>query len=139
MNIQSEKLKQYIAPGKHVHLVGIGGVSMRPLGLVLKGMGMLVTGSDMNASVSTDELISKGIRVEIGHRAENVQNAQCIIRTAAVHDDNPEIAAARAAATAKRARYACAHQCRRTQNCCSFHFFHNPSFLMHLDIKSQNH
>ena len=39
MNTQSEKLKKYIAPGKHVHLVGIGGVSMRPLGLVLKGMG----------------------------------------------------------------------------------------------------
>ena len=51
---RSEELKQYLVPGKHVHLVGIGGVSMRPLGLVLKGMGMLVTGSDMNASVSTD-------------------------------------------------------------------------------------
>ena len=54
-----ELLKTYLVPGKRVHLVGIGGVSMRPLGHVLKGMGMLVTGSDMNASVSTDELISK--------------------------------------------------------------------------------
>ena len=59
----NKHIGEYLTAGKHVHLVGIGGVSMRPLGLVLKGMGMLVTGSDMNASVSTDELISKGIEV----------------------------------------------------------------------------
>ena len=90
-------LQQYIQPGKRVHLVGIGGVSMRPLGLVLKGMGLTVTGSDMNASVSTEELEGKGIPVAIGHRAENIAGADCIIRTAAVHNDNPEIAGARAA------------------------------------------
>ena len=95
MENRSEELKRYLVPGKHVHLVGIGGVSMRPLGLVLKGMGMLVTGSDMNASVSTDELISNGIHVSIGHSAENIKGADCIIRTAAAHNDNPEIAAAR--------------------------------------------
>ena len=78
-------------------MVGIGGVSMRPLGLVLQGMGIHVTGSDMNASVSTDELIANGIHVCIGHRAENILGADCVIRTAAAHNDNPEIAAARAA------------------------------------------
>ena len=92
---RNEELKRYLVPGKHVHLVGIGGVSMRPLGLVLKGMGMIVTGSDMNSSVSTDELIANGIHVSIGHAAENVRGADCIIRTAAAHNDNPEIAAAR--------------------------------------------
>ena len=92
-----EELKKFLVPGKHVHLVGIGGVSMRPLGIVLKSMGLLVTGSDMNSSVSTDELISKGIRVFIGHEASNINGADCIIRTAAAHNDNPEIAAARAA------------------------------------------
>ena len=90
------ELRQYIQPGKRVHLIGIGGVSMRPLGLVLQGMGLQVSGSDMNASVSTDELIAKGIHVQIGHRAENIGDAECIIRTAAVHNDNPEIAGARA-------------------------------------------
>ena len=95
MNSRNEELKKYLLPGKRVHLVGIGGVSMRPLGLVLKGMGMLVTGSDMNASVSTDELIAKGIAVSIGHKADNIIGADCIIRTAAAHNDNPEIAAAR--------------------------------------------
>jgi len=95
MNDRSQELKQYLVPGTHVHLVGIGGVSMRPLGLVLKGMGLQVSGSDMNSSVSTDELIAKGVQVAIGHRAENVEGAACVIRTAAAHNDNPEIAQAR--------------------------------------------
>ncbi len=95
MENRSEELKQYLVAGKHVHLVGIGGISMRPLGLVLKGMGLTVTGSDMNSSVSTDELIAKGIHVEIGHKADNIKGADFVIRTAAAHNDNPEIAAAR--------------------------------------------
>lgn len=95
MNHRVEELKKYLVPGKHAHLVGIGGVSMRPLGLILKDMGMIVTGSDMTASSSTEELIAKGIPVTIGHQQENVTGADCIIRTAAAHNDNPEIAAAR--------------------------------------------
>lgn len=94
---RNTKIKSFLQPGCHVHLVGIGGVSMRPLGLVLKGMGLHVTGSDMNSSVSTDELVASGIEVAIGHSAENIKGADCIIRTAAAHNDNPEIAAARAA------------------------------------------
>lgn len=90
-------ISNFLKPECHVHLVGIGGVSMRPLGLVLKGMGVHVTGSDMSASVSTQELERQGIPVAIGHQAVNVQGADCIIRTAAAHNDNPEIAAARAA------------------------------------------
>ena len=97
MAARTNKIRTFLTPGKRVHLVGIGGVSMRPLGLVLQGMGLQVTGSDMNASVSTDELRAQGIRVFIGHSAGNIQGADCIIRTAAAHNDNPEIAAARAA------------------------------------------
>ena len=97
MNNRNEELRGYLQPGRRVHLVGIGGVSMRPLGLVLQGMGMNVTGSDMSASVSTEELVAKGITVYIGHHEENIRGADCVIRTAAVHNDNPEIAAARSA------------------------------------------
>ena len=97
MENASFQIRDYLKPGCHAHLVGIGGVSMRPLGLVLRSMGMQISGSDMNASVSTDELISKGIDVAIGHRAENIAGADCVIRTAAANNDNPEIAAARAA------------------------------------------
>ena len=94
---KSKRISNFLTPGRRVHLVGIGGVSMRPLGLVLKGMGMEVTGSDMSASAATDELIAQGIPVAVGHRAENIEGAECIIRTAAARNDNPEIAAARAA------------------------------------------
>lgn len=97
MDNNNPAIHNYIKPGKRVHLVGIGGVSMRPLGIVLKGMGLIVTGSDMNSSVSTDELIAQGIHVDIGHSAENICGADCVIRTAAAHNDNPEIAGARAA------------------------------------------
>ena len=93
----NKDIGNYLQPGKHVHLIGIGGVSMRPLGLVLKGMGMHVTGSDMTTSSSTRELEENGISVAIGHHGANTEGADCIIRTAAVHNDNPEIAAARAA------------------------------------------
>ena len=92
----NKKIKSYLVPGKRVHLVGIGGVSMRPLGLVLRDMGIIVTGSDMSASVSTEELQQKGIQVSIGHHARNILGADCVIRTAAVLNNNPEIAAARA-------------------------------------------
>ena len=87
----------YIRPGAHAHLVGIGGVSMSPLAEVLHGAGVKITGSDMNDSETVEHLRALGIPVVIGHRGESVQGAGCVIRTAAVHDDNPEIAAAHAA------------------------------------------
>ena len=72
-------ISDYLVPGRRAHLIGIGGVSMRPLGLVLKGMGLEVSGSDMSASLSTDELEDQGIHVAIGHRAENIQG--CLLYT----------------------------------------------------------
>lgn len=84
----------YLMPGKRCHLVGIGGISMRALGEVLYGMGVSVTGSDMQESEAVIQLRSKGIPVVLGHFGENVHGADCVIRTAAVHDDNPEIAEA---------------------------------------------
>ncbi|MBQ7566231.1 MAG: UDP-N-acetylmuramate--L-alanine ligase [Oscillospiraceae bacterium] len=89
------RIAEFLQPGKRVHLVGIGGVSMRPLGLVLHSMGVQVSGSDMNASASTDDLIAAGIPVAIGHSAENIRGADCLIRTAAARNDNPEISGAR--------------------------------------------
>lgn len=94
MEHNNSELKQYFAPGKTIHLIGIGGVSMRSLGPVLMGMGVHVTGSDRDASNSTKELESQGIRIMIGHFEENVVGADCVIRTSAVHDDNPEIVSA---------------------------------------------
>ena len=89
-------IHDYIVPGRRAHLVGIGGVSMSPLAEVLHKMGLVITGSDMHESATVEHLRSLGISVAIGHYAENVHGAALVIRTAAVHDSNPEIAEARA-------------------------------------------
>ena len=89
--------KQYMVPGRKGHLIGIGGVSMSPLAEVLRGMGLQISGSDINESENVAHLRSLGIEVVQGHHAETITPAlDFIVRTAAVHDDNPEVAAARA-------------------------------------------
>ena len=87
-------IRDYLVAGKRVHLVGIGGVSMCPLAEVLKGRGLAVQGSDMMDSDTVKHLRSLGISVAIGHNAENLGDCDFVIRTAAVHDSNPEIAGA---------------------------------------------
>ncbi|MBQ6249976.1 MAG: UDP-N-acetylmuramate--L-alanine ligase, partial [Oscillospiraceae bacterium] len=84
----------YMRPGVRVHLAGIGGVSMCPLAEVLARMGLTVQGSDMNESPTVEHLRSLGIEVAIGHSAENLRQCDVVIRTAAIKDDNPEIAGA---------------------------------------------
>ena len=89
-------IQPYIVPGRRVHLAGIGGVSMSPLAEVLHGMGLAVQGSDQSGSPAVDHLRAQGISVHVGHEASDIEGAEFLIRTAAIHDDNPEIAAARA-------------------------------------------
>jgi len=85
----------YLTPGRKGHLVGIGGVSMSSLAEVLKGMGITVTGSDINESPNVQALRAGGFMIHIGHRAENIApDVEFLVRTAAAHDDNPEIVAA---------------------------------------------
>ena len=87
-------IQDYLTPGKRAHLVGIGGVSMCPLAEVLRGMGLQVQGSDMSESDTVKHLRSLGITVALGHNAENLGDCDFVVRTAAVHDGNPEIAGA---------------------------------------------
>lgn len=87
------KIQHFITPGRRVHLSGIGGVSMCPLAEVLHGMGLVVQGSDMRSPI-VEHLRSLGISVAVGHTAQDIEGAEFLIRTAAIHDDNPEIAAA---------------------------------------------
>ncbi len=91
------ELKAKLKPGCRAHLVGIGGVSMFPLSEMLLRRGMEVSGSDLRDSDALEQLRRQGVRVSVGHRAENIAGADLIIRTAAAHEDNPEIYAAREA------------------------------------------
>ena len=87
-------ISDYLVPGRRAHLVGIGGVSMCPLAEVLLGKGLQVQGSDMSESETVKRLRSLGIPVAVGHNADNLGDCDLVIRTAAVHDGNPEIAGA---------------------------------------------
>jgi UDP-N-acetylmuramate--alanine ligase len=82
----------FLSPGRRGHLIGIGGVSMSSLAEVLMGMGIVVSGSDMNNNKNVISLSNKGIPIAVGHKAENITpDVEFVVRTAAVHDDNPEI------------------------------------------------
>lgn len=86
------EFSNYLSPGRKGHLIGIGGVSMSSLAEVLNGIGIVVTGSDTNESVNVKNLRGNGISVALGNRAENIApDVDFVVRTAAVHDDNPEI------------------------------------------------
>jgi len=87
-------ISTWLVPGARAHLAGIGGVSMSPLAEVLHGMGLEVQGSDMNESPAVEHLRALGIPVAIGHSAENLGSCDFVVRTAAIHDDNPEISGA---------------------------------------------
>ncbi len=90
-------IETYLKPGMRAHLVGIGGVSMSPLAEALHGAGLVITGSDIRESEVLDQLRALGIRIAVGHSADNIAGADLIIRTAAAREDNVEIAAARQA------------------------------------------
>lgn len=81
--------------GARIHFIGIGGVSMSGLAQILLNRGYTVSGSDRTRSAATDKLEKLGAKIYIGHNAQNVRGAALAVHTAAVHEDNPELAAAR--------------------------------------------
>lgn len=80
---------------RRLHFVGIGGSGMCPMAEILLHKGYAITGSDQNESDTLDRIKSYGIPVHMGHRPENIGDAQAVVYTAACKPDNPELAAAR--------------------------------------------
>ncbi len=80
---------------KRLHFVGIGGSGMCPMAEILHAKGYTLTGSDINESDTLERIRGYGIPVFMGHRAENIGDAQCVVYTAACKQDNPELVAAR--------------------------------------------
>jgi UDP-N-acetylmuramate--alanine ligase len=79
-----------------IHFVGIGGIGMSGIAEVLHNLGYKVQGSDVAEGANTRRLVELGIKVAIGHRADNLGNAQVVVVSSAVKKDNPEVLAARA-------------------------------------------
>lgn len=81
---------------KRIHMVGIGGAGMSGIAEVLLTLGYEVSGSDLVKGAVALRLESLGAKVHAGHARENVQDAQVVVRSTAVRDDNPELVEARA-------------------------------------------
>ncbi|MGE5308446.1 MAG: UDP-N-acetylmuramate--L-alanine ligase [Deltaproteobacteria bacterium] len=77
------------------HLIGIGGIGMSGIARLMRARGMAVSGSDVRQSRSTDELASLGCRICIGHSASNLGDADEVIYSSAIKEDNPEMREAR--------------------------------------------
>ncbi len=87
-----ERLKKY----NKIHMVGIGGVSMSGIAEILANWGFKVTGSNNVENENTKKLEEAGIKVFIGHSADNVIGSDVVVYTAAIKDDNIELVTAKA-------------------------------------------
>ncbi len=76
---------------KRVHLIGIGGSGMSGIAEVLINLGYYVTGSDVESSLTTEKIRSMGGRVFIGHSAQNIKDAEVVVYSTAIKDDNIEL------------------------------------------------
>jgi UDP-N-acetylmuramate--alanine ligase len=81
--------------GTRFHLLGIGGIGVSAVARVLLERGFAVSGSDIRESQLTEGLRKQGARIEIGHKAANVQNVDVVVVSTAIPEDNPELVAAR--------------------------------------------
>lgn len=91
-------MDNFLLGKKHVHFIGIGGSGMYPLAQILHSKGYYLTGSDNNETSTLQAVRNMGISVTLGQRAENIEGADCIVFSAAIMEDNPELIAAREAA-----------------------------------------
>ncbi|MFT3800014.1 MAG: UDP-N-acetylmuramate--L-alanine ligase [Burkholderiaceae bacterium] len=81
---------------KQIHFVGIGGSGMSGIAEVLLNQGYRISGSDLSSNAATQRLARLGAHVVLGHQAENIAGADCVVTSTAVQGDNPEVLAARA-------------------------------------------
>jgi len=87
------KLPRDIGP---IHFIGIGGIGMSGIAEVLVNLGYTVRGSDQADGANIKRLRDKGVKIAIGHAADNIANAKVVVISSAIKADNPELAAARA-------------------------------------------
>ncbi len=87
-------INTYLNKKTIVHFIGIGGISMSALALILNTKGYTVKGSDMNVA-NCSHLIESGIKIYNGQAAKNIEDAELVVYTAAIKQDNPELMEAR--------------------------------------------
>lgn len=80
---------------KKIHMIGIGGISMSGIAGILLSFNCKITGYDAGVTDITKSLNEKGIEVSNKPNLENVKNADIVVYTAAIHEDNEELKYAR--------------------------------------------
>jgi UDP-N-acetylmuramate--alanine ligase len=78
-----------------VHFVGVGGAALSGLARLMSQLGVVVSGSDAKDSPMLASLRELGVRISVGHRAEQVEGADVVVVSTAIRDDNPEVVRAR--------------------------------------------
>jgi UDP-N-acetylmuramate--alanine ligase len=81
---------------RQVHFIGVGGIGMSGLAEILRNVGFDVSGSDLRDGETTQRLRRLGVRIDLGHREENVRGADVIVYSSAISAQNPEMLEARA-------------------------------------------
>ncbi len=79
---------------KKIHFVGIGGIGMSGIAELLLNQGFIISGSDLAETEITKHLKSRGAKITQGHDAAVIQDADVVVKSSAIKDDNPEIATA---------------------------------------------
>lgn len=83
-----------LAPGSHIHMIGIGGISMSAIANMLLSLGFTVSGSDRTKTNLTDKLEKLGVTVYEGQKADNIKSPKLVCYTAAIAKDDPELVCA---------------------------------------------
>ncbi len=81
---------------RHIHFIGVGGIGMSGLAEILRTLEFDVSGSDLKPNDITRRLETMGVRIDVGHLAENVTGADVIVYSSAIAKTNPEMVRARA-------------------------------------------
>ena len=76
---------------KLIHIVGIGGIGMSGIAEILNDLGYLVQGSDIAINTNITRLKKKKIKVFIGHKKENIQDAELVVYSSAIKKSNSEL------------------------------------------------
>ena len=88
-------MKIEIAKTEVIHFVGIGGIGMSGLSLIMKGKGFKIQGSDLNFNKNIERLKKEKIKIFIGQKKQNLNNATILVISSAIKKNNPEIVEAK--------------------------------------------
>ena len=84
-------MKIKLAKSEIIHFIGIGGIGMSGLSLIMKGKGFKVQGSDLASNKNIERLKKEKIKIQIGHKKQNINKATIIVVSSAIKKNNPEL------------------------------------------------